>query len=241
MFNIAYVGTRSNHLSTYYNYNIYHFGTGLQNLPQDGAITYNNYGGTANYNGLQTHITSITRAQICSSPGSYSWSHTMDDSPGSSLSSTTPLYYDPQADYGNSAQDQRSVFSSSILYHLPFGQGQRFGGGVNYFTNLAIGGWQLNIIGRMATGNPFDLGAGSGVTNADRPDLIGPISYPKSITGDLVQHGFVRRTPPTVSANATERMDASWNTAAQPDIWTGTARRGSISTEKPQAQRALHA
>lgn len=120
---IAYVGTKSDHLSTYYNYNLFQFGTGLQNFPNFSNITYNNYGGTATYNGLQLHYEHHQGNNLLIT-GSYSWSHALDDSPGSEQGSTTPLSYNPGADYGNSLQDQRHVFSSSILYHLPFGQGR---------------------------------------------------------------------------------------------------------------------
>ena len=179
---IAYVGSKSDHLSTYYNYNLYHFGTGLQNFPADGGITYNNYNGNANYNGLQVHYEHRQGNNLLVT-GSYAFSHALDDSPGSNLSSTAPLYYNPGADYGSSLQDQRHVFSSSILYQLPFGKGQRFAGGSGYFTNLLIGGFQINIIGRLASGNPFDLSAGSGTSTADRPDFAGAVSYPKTIDG----------------------------------------------------------
>ena len=100
--NIAYVGSRSEHLSTYYNDNIYHFGTGLQNFPTDGTITYNNYNGDANYNGLQLHYEHRQGNDLLMT-ASYAWSHGLDDSPGSNLSSTSPLYYDPHADYGQFA------------------------------------------------------------------------------------------------------------------------------------------
>ena len=88
-----------------------------------GTITYNNYNGTANYNGLQLHFEHHQGNNLLIT-ASYAWSHALDDSPGSNLSSTIPLYYYPQADYGNSLQDERHVFSSSILYNLPFGRGQ---------------------------------------------------------------------------------------------------------------------
>ena len=42
-FDIAYVGTKANHLSTYYPYNIYHFGTAFQAHPNLGNINYNIY------------------------------------------------------------------------------------------------------------------------------------------------------------------------------------------------------
>jgi hypothetical protein len=196
---VAYVGTRSNHLSTYYNYNLFQFGTAAQNFPTFGEITYNNYNGSANYNGLQVHY-EHRQGQNLLITGSYAWSHALDDSPGSALSSTSPLYYNPQADYGSSLQDQRNVFSSSILYHFPIGRGQRFFGNMNYFANLFAGGWQINVIGRIASGNPLDLSAGSGTSNADRPDLVGSIGYPKSISGTWFDTTAFAR-PATTTAN----------------------------------------
>jgi hypothetical protein len=195
---VAYVGTKSDHLSTFYNYNLFQFGTGVQNFPTFGTITYNNYNGNANYNGLQLHFEHHQGNNLLIT-GSYAWSHALDDSPGSEQGSTTPLYYNPAADYGNSLQDERHVFSSSILYKLPFGQGQRFGGGVSYPVNLLIGGWQVNVIGRMSTGTPYDLSV-SGAADGDRPDIVGPITYPKSIDGTWFNKAAFA-APPTVIAN----------------------------------------
>jgi hypothetical protein len=195
---LAYVGTKSDHLSTYYPYNIYHFGTGLQNFPTFGSISYNEYGGTANYNALQLQYQHRQGANLLIT-GSYAWSHTLDDSPGAAQGSTAALYYDPQADYGNSLNDQRQVFSSSILYKLPFGRGQHILGGASYPVNLIIGGWQLNVIGRIATGSPIDLSVG-GTSTSDRPDEVGAITYPKSISGTWFDTASFA-APPTVIAN----------------------------------------
>jgi hypothetical protein len=197
---VAYVGTLAHHLSTYYNYTLFQFGTGLQNLPGTGDnITYNNYNGYSNYNGLQVHFEHRQGNDLLVT-GSYSLSHALDNSPGSAQGSSAALYYNPAADYGNSLQDQRHVFSSSIVYQLPFGKGKRFDGGAGYFTNLLVGGWQLNVIGRVASGNPFDLSAGSGTNDGDRPDVVGSISYPKTIDGTWFKtSSFVQ--PPIVTAN----------------------------------------
>jgi hypothetical protein len=85
---------------------------------------------------------------------SYAWSHTLDDSTGAFQGQTAALYYDPRASYGNSSQDQRQVFSSSILYLLPFGRGQRFGGNVSRPMDWLIGGWQTSLIALVQTGTP---------------------------------------------------------------------------------------
>ena len=94
------------------------------------------------------------------------------------------LDYDQAANYGNSSQDERHIFSSSFVYSLPFGKGQRFGGTVNHALDLLIGGWQLNDIVQLSTGQPIDIQAGGSgkQTVTNRPDLIAPIKYPKKLT-----------------------------------------------------------
>lgn len=177
---IAYVGTKGDHLSTYYPYNLYKFGTGEQNYPNLGGINYNIYNGASNYNGLQLHVEH--RATNLIVTGSYTWSHTLDDSPGAFEGSTAPLYYDPQADYGNSSQDQRQVFSSSIIYYLPFGKGQRYASNISRPMDWILGGWQTNLIGLVASGQPLDLSTGQ-TNSSNRPDEVLPIQYEKSISG----------------------------------------------------------
>ena len=179
--NIAYVGTNGNNLSTYYPYNMYQFKTGLQNFPGLGGINDNEYNGISNYNGLQAHFEHRASNGLIGT-FSYAWSHTLDDSPGAFEGQTAALYYDPMAGYGNSNQDQRQVFSSSILYPLPFGRGQRFGGNVSQAMDWLIGGWQANIIGLVQSGAPLDLSTGQ-FEPGNRPDLVGKINYPKSISG----------------------------------------------------------
>jgi hypothetical protein len=177
---IAYVGTKVDHLANYYNYNLFQFSNGPlgaanQNFPNLGGITYELYNGTSNYNGLQLHAEH--RATSFIATASYTWSHTMDDTPG-----TLNLYYDPQISYGNSGQDQRQVFSSSLIYYLPFGKGQRYANGISRPLDWVIGGWQTNLIGLVSSGQPFDLSTGA-TNSSNEPDQILPIQYPKSISG----------------------------------------------------------
>jgi hypothetical protein len=196
--NVAYVGTRGTNLSSYYPYNLYHFETGLQNFPGMGGINYNNYNGVSNYDGLQVHAEHRANNGLIGTV-SYAWSHTLDDSTGAFQGQTAALYYDPRASYGNSSQDQRQVFSSSILYLLPFGRGQHFGGSVSRPMDWLIGGWQTSLIALVQSGSPTDLSTGE-FTPGNRPDLVAPISYPKSITGYWFNPASFA-TPPTVSAN----------------------------------------
>jgi hypothetical protein len=198
--NIAYVGTRGSNLSTYYPYNINQFGTGVQNFPGLGSINYNNYNGISNYQGLQLHAEHRAANGLVGT-FSYAWSHTLDDSPGAFQEQTAALYYDPMAGYGNSSQDQRHIFSSSILYPLPFGRGQRFASNISRPMDWLIGGWQTSLIGLVQSGTPVDLSTGT-LAPGNRPDLVLPIAYPKSISGYWFNPASFSANIPTVKSTA---------------------------------------
>jgi hypothetical protein len=185
VFSAAYVGSHADRLSTFYNLTQYHIGATTLPYPgQDGGITYNLYNGSSNYNGLQLHYEH--RAQNLLATASYAWSHALDNtnSPYGGTPVAVLLYYDQAANYGNSSQDERNIFSSSFVYSLPFGRGQRFGTGVNRAVDLLVGGWQVNDIVQLSTGQPIDIqAAGAGQqTVTNRPDLVRPIVYPKKLT-----------------------------------------------------------
>jgi len=46
----------------------------------------------------------------------------------------------------------------NLVYPMPFGRGQRFGGNVNGFVDRVIGGWQLAFNSRVQSGRLLDLG-----------------------------------------------------------------------------------
>ena len=197
---IAYVGNRGDRLSTYYNYNTYRLNTPVEPFPNLGGITYNDYNGHSNYEGLQVHYEH--RGKNVLATGSYAWSHALDDSVSafSGTPTTTLLYYDQKANYGNSVQDQRNIFSSSIIWNLPFGRGQRFGSHAGYLTDLLIGGWQLNNIAQVQSGQPVDLTAAGSASPGIRPDLVAPIRYPKSISGRWFDPTSFSSSIPTIAA-----------------------------------------
>ena len=49
-------------------------------------------------------------------------------------------------------------FKINWVYELPFGQGKRFGGGASRLTEMLIGGWEIDGIGRIQTGARFNYG-----------------------------------------------------------------------------------
>ena len=228
--NIAYVGTRGSNLSTYYPYNINQFATGVQNFPGLGSINYNNYNGISNYDGLQLHAEHRAANGLVGT-FSYAWSHTLDDSPGAFQNQTAALYYDPLAGYGNSSQDQRHIFSSSILYPLPFGRGQRFASNISRPMDWLIGGWQTSLIGLVQTGTPVDLSTGQ-YAPGNRPDLLKPLNYPKGITGYWFDPSSVAvlKTPGDPSSGWVATVPTANSTACNCTVYTrlGTLGRNQI-------------
>ena len=189
VFSMAYVGTRADRLSTFYEYGFnltaYHIGATTRPYPnQNGNLVYDDYNGSSNYNGLQLHYEH--RGTNFLATASYAWSHALDntDSPYSGTPVAVLLYYDQAANYGNSSQDERSIASTSFVYNLPFGRGEQFAKGASRGLDLLIGGWQINNIVLLSTGQPVDLQASGASAPSNRPDIVGPIHYPKSISGN---------------------------------------------------------
>jgi len=206
VFTVSYVGTEGGHLSSYYPYNNNQFGTGLQNFPTLGSINYNNYDGKSNYAGLQAHEEHRSGNNLVAT-FSYAWGHALDDSTGAFQGQTAAVYSNPMLDWGNSNEDQRQIFSASILYKLPFGRGQQFAGAVSRPVDWIIGGWQANLISLLQTGTPVDLSTGTG-TPGNRPDVLGPITYPKATSGNAGAYWF---NPASVATY--NQASNSWTTS----------------------------
>lgn len=80
------------------------------------------------------------------------------------------------AERGNSDFDLRHAAVINFNYELPFGPGHSIGGGTSPAMGKIIGGWQVNGIVRMQTGQPFSLTAGVDVNGdgdaSDRASLL---------------------------------------------------------------------
>jgi len=62
-----------------------------------------------------------------------------------------------------------------------------------------VGGWQTSVIAIVQGGTPTDLETGTAAPG-NRPDLVGPISYPKSISGHWFDPASFAN-PPTVTGS----------------------------------------
>ena len=75
---------------------------------------------------------------------------------------------------GIAAFSLQQQFNANFGYQLPFGSGQRFGGGASGWVDKLIGGWQWNGIVTAQSGFPLtpQLGANvSGTGDTDNPDV----------------------------------------------------------------------
>jgi hypothetical protein len=92
--------------------------------------------------------------------------------------------YNPNGDYAQCYWDAKHVLSAYAVYELPIGHGQQFGQGLPSAVNAVVGNWSINPIVSWHTGFPLSLyGASDSGTGSpeNRPDCIGPVSYPRTI------------------------------------------------------------
>jgi Carboxypeptidase regulatory-like domain len=220
---ISYVGTSSQHLMSWFNLNSQILDADPNTKLYANLDTVNRgvANGASNYNGLQIFLNSRLSHGI-QYTAAYTWSHTLDDSNGAFSTGTsgagTRIFILPggaadfKANYGNSDQDERHVFTFSALAELPFGKGKMFGSHVPTAVNEVIGGWQLNAITTLQSGTPFDVSTtdypfvdtmgnaslqGASVNN--RADITKPVRYVKSLHEWFDTTGFAH--PPVLNAN----------------------------------------
>ena len=196
-FTVAFVGNKSDHLATGYNYNTVRIGGAPAVFPNVGQVIAQFNNGTSHYNSLQAQFNHRLNNSLTLTT-SYTWAHNIDDSDGYiGLSSVSPLYaFDTSLNKGNSTLDQRHVFIASALYNLPFGKGQRWGNNWGRGLDLAAGGWQLNTIVQAQTGTPVSIVTPQFGTNySPRATASGPILLPHSISGQWFDTSGITATP----------------------------------------------
>jgi Carboxypeptidase regulatory-like domain len=114
--------------------------------------------GNTNYNGL---VTSLRRSMShgLAYQFSYTYAHNFSDYADNLTAGSTPQNaYDYEHEYSNSPFDQRHRFVASAQYKLPIGRGGMVLNSDSVASKL-IGGWQLNAIVTMESGNPFNVTA----------------------------------------------------------------------------------
>jgi Carboxypeptidase regulatory-like domain len=132
------------------------------NPPKGNAILLFGDVGDTSYDSLQVKAETKTAKHGLYALIAYSWSHTSDNGLSDGLGSLLSAPYFPlpnwrKLDWALSQIDLRNSFVGSVIYDLPFGRGKAFGSDWNKVTNTLLGGYQVTVIERIASGFPDPL------------------------------------------------------------------------------------
>jgi hypothetical protein len=176
--NVAWVGSKADHLMTWFNYTNSQLATNSALFPgRNLNVTAGGAIGTSHYSGLQMQLNKRMSHGL-QYTAAYTWSHATDDSNGAfSINGNSPIFVDSSGrvllnqNKGNSDTDQRHAFVGTMMYELPFGRGKQWGSNWSRALDNVLGGWQFNNIVSLGTGTPFDV-----TIDGVRPDITGPAS-----------------------------------------------------------------
>ena len=176
LLDVAYVGNRADDLLLFANYN--------QAVPNNSAgtipladrrpirefadITYAFNGGKSRYKALQTKI-EWRMSRDFTVLSSLTLSETKDNG-SQSLENANGNFPAPQdfrnldADFGLSEYHQPYNSTTSFVWTLPFGRGQRWGAGASALLDAVIGGWQIAGVNRINAGERVTLTYAAGAT-----------------------------------------------------------------------------
>lgn len=206
VFGVSYVGSQSRHENFYQELNLPPLadvpalvaskGAGLNQEMQYlgfGGIRLAENEGNAHYNSLQVDLHGNVRKDLQLQFG-YTLSRAIDavgaaSNSGGDLSNTTNPYVGWPYDKGPSNFDRTNVAFVNFVYQLPF-----FRQADNHLVKTTLGGWELSGILTFESGAPINLGVSgenaasvipnaggsSSISNGNRPNLTGTISYPKT-------------------------------------------------------------
>jgi hypothetical protein len=155
---------------------------------QFGTITYLDAGGDSYYHALQITLRKRFSAGLLFGLA-YSFSKSIDDkstdpvgsSSGGGLSTTAATSTTDIRNWRNeralSDFDRTHVLTTNFVYDLPVGKGKRFLNSPPGVVNQAIGGWSINGLYTVMSGEPFSVFSGARTNNnshTSRADIIGP-------------------------------------------------------------------
>lgn len=195
VFEIGYLGSKGTHLPLNRNLNQATPGPGTpaqvqarRPYPQFGNITWIESVANSTYHSMELKAEKRYTKGL-SLFGSYTFSKSIDNSPGISTSSNASSAVaqnalDLRAERGLSDFDVRHRFVASSIWEIPLGKGHKvFGGGPLAYV---FGGWQASGILSLQSGRPFTAVLSGDISNTlnrnDRPNLVGdPNSGPRTV------------------------------------------------------------
>jgi carboxypeptidase family protein len=94
--------------------------------------------------------------------------------------------YDLRKDKGIAAFDLQHQFNANFSYELPFGHGQRWGGGASGFADKLMGGWQWNGIVTAQSGFPFTPQVGTNISGSGDASSLDVPNWNPAFSGPVI-------------------------------------------------------
>jgi hypothetical protein len=111
----------------------------------------------------------------------YTWSHNLDNTGG-----FQNVYHTGLA-YGNSSLNTPHVFTTSLIYSVPWFMKS------TSWRRAVLGGWKLSEVTTVQSGSSLTMGMNTANTGlATRPNLIGPVTYSKTIQQWFSTNAFAK-------------------------------------------------
>jgi hypothetical protein len=154
-----------------------------------GAITMDASDAVAYWNALEINVRHPVGHNLLLT-AAYTWSHNLTNSPGTDYASNNANFqdpYNPGLDYGNSTLNYPQIFTTSLIYGLPWFQS---GAG---WKSAALGGWKFSEISDIQSGSSLTPSLSvSKAGLANRPNLVGAVTGPKSVSEWFNTNAFVQ-------------------------------------------------
>ena len=138
------------------------------------------FGTSTNYHSLQTKLDRRFSNGFALTTA-YTWAKAIDSSGADN--GGLWVYINPLRGRARADGDRRHVFVQSYIYELPFGKGKAFA--TQGPMAMVLGGWQVNGLLTVMTGEPFNVTVPGGIINApgnsNTADLVGAYNVLKQV------------------------------------------------------------
>lgn len=148
--------------------------------------------GLSNYNALHAKV-EHRWAKGLYLLDSFTWSHAFDNSTlalenPNNTTAKPQNYFDLKAEYATSIYNQPLVNTASVVWDLPYGRGQRFGGKGGPWVEGFLGGWELSMFYTAHSGQPISLTYDPSAlfqVSGNLPSWLGGVTQRPNITGPV--------------------------------------------------------
>lgn len=204
---VAYVGSQGRNLLTVSNIGVAgdQGGPGSREVPGINEVIATRYTGSSRYDALQTKLEK-RYARGLSIISSYTWAHSIDDSPGGICGNGAGARdcgpddpTRPELERASSDTDVRHRFTFANVYDLPLGRGRAFGSDMPRALDFFVGGFQFNNIVTWQSGPVYTV-----TVNGGRVDLIGdptPTAADRAAGRELNRAAFREAVTPVFASD----------------------------------------